>query len=226
MWNTIFGTLAGLGLSALLARQFLRALRKTKAAPQNFFASAAGLLDNARIGSGPSLGSHRLTGRYREFGVQVQTVTDTLSVRKLPSLWLMVTIAEPLPVAATLDLMMRPGAATTFSNFDHLPEILETPSGFPLHAVLRSDVATGPFPPERLLPHLEPFFGPRAKELLITPKGLRMVVLMAEAERARYGVFRQAEFGEVSLDAALLQDILDRLLALRSAILDWSAATI
>jgi hypothetical protein len=63
-----------------------------------------------------------------------------------------------------------------------------------------------------------------AKELLITPKGLRMVVQMAEADRARYGVFRQADFGEVTLEAALLRDILDRLIALRAAILDWQGS--
>ncbi len=61
---------------------------------------------------------------------------------------------------------------------------------------------------------------PRAKELLITENGLRIVWLLAEAERARYGVFRQAEFGSPQIEDAILQELLDRLIAIRKDILD------
>ena len=44
---------------------------------------------------------------------------------------------------------------------------------------------------------------------------------LAEADRARYGVFRQAEFGDIQIDRLILQDILDRLIAIRKDILDW-----
>jgi hypothetical protein len=46
---------------------------------------------------------------------------------------------------------------------------------------------------------------------------------LAEAERARYGVLRQAEFGEVQIEGQLAREILDRLIAIRKDILDWSA---
>jgi len=47
----------------------------------------------------------------------------------------------------------------------------------------------------------------------------------AEADRVRYGIFRQAEFGEAALDPALVRDLLDRLIALRHSILTWSATS-
>jgi hypothetical protein len=171
------------------------------------------------------VGSHRLVGRYQGLPVQAQTIIDTLSVRKLPSLWLMVTIPDPLPLKATFDLMMRPSGPTTFSNFDDLPATIERPADFPEHAVLRTDDPDHILPNHVIAPHLTPFSGTQAKELLITPKGLRMVIQLGEAERARYGVFRQAEFGETKLGAALFRDILDGLLALRADILDWHRKT-
>lgn len=221
MWTTLIGIAVATGLSALLVRQLLAAAARQRRAPEAIFGEAKAVLEGARIEPGPTLGSHRLTGSYRELPVQVQTVVDTLNVRKLPSLWLMVTITDPLPLRASFDLMMRPSGPSTFSNFDFLPVTLDRPPDFPEQAVLRTDDPAHVLPAHVVAPHLAPFRGPMAKELLIAPKGLRMVVQMAEADRARYGVFRQADFGEAAVDAALLKDILDRLIALRAAILDW-----
>jgi hypothetical protein len=221
MWQEIFGIIAALGLAALLVRQFLDVMARQKAAPALFFEHAKAVLDDARISSGPAVGTHQLTGRYKGHAVQVKAITDTLAVRKLPSQWLMVTIPENLPVTATFDMMMRPAGPTTFSNFDGLPFTVERPPDFPEHAVLRTDNPDQLLPSHVVAPHLVPFFGPGPKELLITPSGIRMVSLLAEADRARYGVFRQADFGGASLDAATLVDHLERLLALREAIENW-----
>jgi hypothetical protein len=51
---------------------------------------------------------------------------------------------------------------------------------------------------------------------------VRMVWLLAEADRARYGVFRQAEFGDVEIEAKVLRDILDSLLEIRQAVMGWT----
>ncbi len=221
MWQTILGIIVALGVSALLVRQILDSMAKKKAAPEALFHEAKAVLSEPRIEAGPTVGSFRLFGRYQGLPVQAQTVVDTLNVRKLPSLWLMVTIPEALPLKATFDLMMRPSGPTTFSNFDDLPVTIERPADFPEYAVLHTDDPDHMLPNHVITPHLQPFFGPLAKELLITPNGLRMVVQLGEGDRARYGVFRQAEFGETKLDAALFRDILDRLMALRTDILDW-----
>ena len=68
--------------------------------------------------------------------------------------------------------------------------------GFPEGAVVRTDRRGVLFPRQRIADHLGIFADGRAKELLIMPNGVRIVWLLAEADRARYGVFRQAEFGD------------------------------
>lgn len=157
-------------------------------------------------------------GSWNGRRVQVRTIVDTLATRKLPARWLSVSIIEQVAVPAIFDMMMRPGSPTTFSNFDHLEHTLPKAPGFPADAVLRTDVRGARFPQGLIASHLELFSEGRAKELLITPKGVRIVWLLAEAERARYGVFRQAEFGGATLDPALIERLLNSASALRDAI--------
>jgi hypothetical protein len=157
-------------------------------------------------------------GSWKGRRVQVRTIVDTLATRKLPARWLSVSITEPVSVPGTFDMMMRPGSPTTFSNFDHLDHTLPKAPGFPAEAVLRTDRRGARFPQGIIASHVEIFSEGRAKELLITPKGIRIVWLLAEAERARYGVFRQAEFGDTTLDPVLIERLLVSVSALRDAI--------
>ena len=157
-------------------------------------------------------------GSWNGQRVQLRTIVDTLATRKLPARWLSVSITEKVAVPATFDMMMRPGSPTTFSNFDHLQHTLPKAPGFPAEAVLRTDRRGTRFPQGTIAEHLEPFSEGRAKELLITPNGVRIVWLLAEAERARYGVFRQAAFGDAQIDPALIERLLTSLSALRDAI--------
>lgn len=221
MWQTILGSLLALALAVLLLRQLAKAARQRRGEPERLFSEARAVLEDATILPSAAAGVHELTGRYKGHAVQVKLIADTLALRKLPGLWLMVTLPGPIPVEATLDLMMRPSGPTSFSNFDHLPFTVATPQDFPEHAVIRSDDPARMLPPEIIASHLAPFHGPRAKELLVTPKGLRMVSLLAEADRARYGVFRQADFGDAVLGPGQLTDSLERLIALREAIENW-----
>ncbi|TPK22713.1 hypothetical protein FJ872_06055 [Mesorhizobium sp. B2-5-9] len=157
-------------------------------------------------------------GSWNGQRVQVRTIVDTLATRKLPARWLSVSITEKVSVPAIFDMMMRPGSPTTFSNFDHLQHTLPKAPGFPAEAVLRTDRRGTRFPQSIIAGHMEPFSEGCAKELLITPNGVRIVWLLAEAERARYGVFRQAAFGDTRIDSALIERLLVSLSDLRDAI--------
>ena len=223
--RTVIAITAALLVALYLLRRFLRARERSRHEPQRFFARAMGVLEGADLESTGAVGLPRLVGRYQSFPVQVLPLVDTLPTRRLPALWLLVTLQNPLPVKARLDLMMRPTAATSFSNFDLLPVTVQAPPGFPTDAVVRTDDPKHMLPPHVVLPHLDVFQDTRAKELLVTPNGVRLVWLLAEADRARYGVFREADFGEVDLDPELLRDLLDRLIALRHSILQWSHPT-
>jgi hypothetical protein len=221
MWSTVLGLVALAVLGARLVYVFRRKQRQKADSAEFLFADVIGVVEEAVFEQRGADEYPRLSGTYRGFPVQIYPLVDTLATRRLPALWLMVTLQDKLPVKARFDLMMRPAGATTFSNFDHLPHTLDHQEGFPEYAVIRTDNTNDVLPASRIEPHLEPFFGPLAKELLITPNGLRIVWLLAEAERARYGVLRQAEFGNVQIEGLVARDILDRLIAIRKDILDW-----
>lgn len=157
-------------------------------------------------------------GSWNGERAQVRTIVDTLAIRKLPARWLSVTITEPVAVPGTFDMMMRPGSPTTFSNFDHLEHTLPKVTALPAEAVLRTDRRGVAFPQDVIAAHAGIFAEGRAKELLITPKGVRIVWLLAQADRARYGVFRQAAFGDTRLDPELIEVLLAAASSLRHAI--------
>ena len=173
------------------------------------FEAVASVIAEARDVSTETVGVDTWAGRWNGQRVQIRTIVDTLAVRKLPTMWLSVTITEPVAVPGTIDVMQRPAGPTSFSNFDHLPETLPTPPDWPDEAVVRTD------DPDALgvLRAIEADVGflaePRIKELLITPNGVRLVCLVAEADRARYGVLRQASFGDYGgLDPMLINRLL------------------
>ncbi len=221
MWSSLLGLVALAALGARLVYVFRRKQRQKAESAEFLFADVLGIIEEPVFEQKGADEFPRLSGTYRGFPVQIYPLVDTLATRRLPALWLMVTLQGHLPVKAHFDLMMRPAGATTFSNFDHLPHTLDHQEGFPEHAVIRTDNTNDALPASLIEPQLEPFFGPLAKELLITQNGLRIVWLLAEAERARYGVLRQAEFGNVRIEGQVARDILDRLIAIRQDILDW-----
>jgi hypothetical protein len=55
----------------------------------------------------------------------------------------------------------------------------------------------------------------RLKEVVLSPKGLRLTWLLEEAPRGRYLLFRDAEMGRTPVPPETLQPLLDALLDLR-----------
>ncbi|WP_292497482.1 hypothetical protein [Mesorhizobium sp.] len=191
---------------------------RAKAALGADMASIRSVVPDAADISDGTAGVVTWAGSWNGQRVQVRTIVDTLATRKLPTRWLSVSVTEPVAVRGVFDMMMRPNSATTFSNFDHLPHTLPKVLGFPADAVLRTDRKGVAFPQDLIASHIDIFAEGRAKELLITPNGVRIVWLLAEAERARYGVFRQAAFGDAGLDPGLIERLLEAASALRQAI--------
>ncbi|TPI16283.1 hypothetical protein FJW06_03405 [Mesorhizobium sp. B4-1-3] len=191
---------------------------RAKAALAADMASVRSVVPDAADISDGTAGVVTWAGSWNGQRVQLRTIVDTLATRKLPTRWLSVSITEPTAMPGVFDMMMRPNSATTFSNFDHLPHTLPKVLGFPADAVLKTDRRGVAFPQDLIAAHTDIFAESRAKELLITPKGVRIVWLLAEAERARYGVFRQAAFGDAGIDPALIERLLEAASTLRQAI--------
>lgn len=207
-----------IGLAALFVWQLLRQRAKLANQGRELFAPVLSLFDRPQIRRSGTAGVWTLEGLYQNHSFQLKTIADTLATRKLPSLWLMVTLPEPQPVVVVTDMMMRAAGVSSFSNFDFLPHTLALPHGFPEQATLRSDNSMPCEIPSLLLPHLHLFHHGRGKEFLVSPQGLRLVVQLAESDKARYGVFREASFADRAVDVDLATSIMDTLINLRNDI--------
>jgi hypothetical protein len=211
----------GLALAALglwLAFRLIREARARTTARANYFMAVKPLFDGGETRVQPT-GFPRMTGRRNGLSFDLQAIPDTLTFRKLPALWVLVTIPEPLPLEATLDLLARPSGNEPFTRFASLPQSLPTPPELPKEIAIRSDDATRIPPPDLLARHADLFADPRVKELVLSPKGLRIVILAEEADRSRYLIFREAEMGRAPLPPARLEPLLDRLAAIRKDVL-------
>lgn len=207
----------GLALWAVLTlKALLRAIPARKAARAGYFAASAGLMTAIRQQVQPTCFA-RVAGRYRGLSFDLQALPDTLSFRKLPALWVMVTVTEPQPLQGETHVMARPSGMESFSTHAQMPCEVTLPPGFPPHATLR---CTDPenLPDADLFARIAPLFAePRLKEVVLSPKGLRLVFLAEEAERSRYLIFRDAELGRSPLPARHLQNLLDALCELHFA---------
>ncbi len=190
------------------------AAHKRKAARAGYFSAVLPLFDRFATRLEPT-GFPRVTGHLGSHAFDLQALPDSLTFRKLPALWVMVTLPEPMPVNATLDILTRATGQEPFTRFSALAHSLPCPPFLPAGSGVRSDDASA-VPSEQLLArHAGLFADPLVKELVISPKGLRLVILGDEAERGRYLIFRDAEVGLAPLAAARMTQLLDSLLALR-----------
>lgn len=205
------------GLAALVVwfawRTWRESVRSTAGRAQ-LLAGLSDVLDDITETRLPS-GYRKVTGTYRGEPAIIEPIVDTLNVRKLPVLWLMITIPGPVHVRATFDLMMRATGMEVFSNYRDLDHSIGTPKGFPEWAGIRTDDPTGLPAAEIFAPYLARFHEGTGKELLVTPKGVRMVLMADEADRGGYLIFRDARFGVEQLTPDVVRGVLDDLHALR-----------
>jgi hypothetical protein len=199
---------------AVLILMHRRTRARIKAERASLFEPALSLFERYRIEQ-DDVNFPVLKGRYRGYEVKLEPIVDHIAMRKLPSLWLLATVRSDLPLAGVLDLLARPLNTEFFSPASSLEHRLKTPAGFPREVEARTDRPDA-LPPEAVVAaQADLFEDRRMKELVITPKGVRLVYQLAEGERPYYMVLRQIEFGQaVQLEPALARRLLDRAIAL------------
>ncbi len=210
--------LACAALGLWLAVRLVSESRARTLSRASYFDAVKPLFDGGEARVQPT-GFPRMTGRRNGLAFDLQAIPDTLTFRKVPALWVLVTLPEPLPLEATLDLMARPSGNEPFTRFADLAQSLPTPPDLPKDIAIRSDDASRIPPPDLIAAHAAIFDDPRVKELVLSPKGLRLVILAEEADRGRYLIFREAEMGRTPLPPARLEPLLDRLAAIRKDVL-------
>jgi hypothetical protein len=204
---------AGAVLAVLLTVMQRRTRRALKEGRAGLFTASYGILDTYRI-TQAGIDYPEMQATYRSHAFHVDAIVDTLTFRKLPVLWLRVSLLAPLPGMATFDILVRSQNVEFYSPSAELPHRLESRPGWPADAMVRTD-NQGRLPELTTLDrHIGLFQTPQAKELLITPKGVRIVQMLDQAKRAEYLVMRQAEFENAQVPAELLRDLMDRTIAL------------
>ena len=209
-----FEVLAAILLAVLvLGWIYRRDRRRFEAERQMLFEDARGLLSEAEITRTPN-DYPKLHGRYRGHAVSIDAVVDHIAVRKLPSLWLRVTVMAEIPYRGACDVLARAHNVEFYSPAGALDHVLALPAGWPDHLTVKSDDPAA-MPPEAVLTkHIALFADPRIKELLVTPRGVRVVRQAAQGSRAEYLVLRQALFGPVVVPRDQLATMLDAAVAL------------
>jgi len=191
--------------------------RRNRAAVQRrrsaLFEPAYDLFESYRV-SQDGIDYPVLDGRYRGNDFHLDAIVDTLTFRRIPVLWLRVSLLASLPGTATLDILVRSQNTEFYSPGNSLPHVLPPRPGWPADAVVRTDDPDHAPNLTAIERHMVVFARPQTKELLVTAKGVRIVHMLDQARRAEYLVLRQAEFEQGAVDKEILRDLMDRTIAL------------
>jgi hypothetical protein len=202
-----------LAVCATLTVMYLYTDLQTKRTRASYFASAVPLFQKCHV-----IQTDRswpvLTGEYGGASVRLEPIFDDLSWRKVPSLWLKVTVFVSNPSRGTLGFLVRPRGCEFYSPTAEMKYRLPIPENWPTDALLCTDKIEAMPSCKKLLPATHVFHDQRVKELVITPRGIRLVYQAAQAERSDYLVMRRARFSHEKADPNLVSGLLDSAIAI------------
>jgi hypothetical protein len=181
--------------SVLMSARALGDHRATLAQRRLLFDEAAALFREPRITYGRDQ-FPILSGRLEDQRtVRLELVADTLVCRRLPQLWLKVTLAEGRERdRPTIGMLARPTGAEFYSIVHDMPEWMRPPDDHtPL--LMRGDGRATPGEAERASAVLGQLFSdPTLKEAAITPRGVRLVRQASQGDRGAHLILRQCRF--------------------------------
>jgi hypothetical protein len=134
-----------------------------------------------------------LTGRYRGAPVTVALIVDTVTLRRLPTLWLSITRRQPLPLSGPVDILLRPSTTDIVSPGEQFPTQHRVPSTWPAHIRVATP-AGGTLDFSQLAVALPVLREQRTKDVLLTPAGARLVTELARAELGHYRIVKRSKF--------------------------------
>ena len=171
-------------------------------------ASRRGLLEPCRrilFGAEITLGGDdfpKIIGQYGGRRVQAELIPDTMTIRRLPQLWLSVTLMEKLPGIYGFAVLARPSGNDFYSLTESFEQSLTPPAGFPWEVLIRGEHVTAQAHLETLAPDLGAILAdPCIKEVAVTAKGVRIVRQAAEGRRGEHLLLRQAIFDDAVVSA-------------------------
>lgn len=190
-----------------------RHVRHVRAERGKVFGEVGSIVDDMQIQQ-TGIDFPEVRGNYRQRKVHLRILDDHLAYRKVPCLWLVVTVFSDLPVSGIFDFLARPENVEYYSPASRLQHFVKIPKEWPQHAWLRSDMPEGMPCFSSMNPYIEEFRSPYMKELLVTSKGVRLVYLAGQGDRRRYQVTRSVVFDEIDVPLRVVEHLLDMAVSL------------
>jgi hypothetical protein len=136
------------------------------------------------------------TGRIADGGqVKIELIGDSMITRRLPQLWLRVTLYDSGTYRRPLiGALARPTGGEYYSLVHDMREWMAPPkTGTSM--LMRGDGSATPWQTERVRHHFSTLFADATvKEAVISPNGVRIMRQAAQGERASHLFLRQARF--------------------------------
>ncbi len=193
-----------------------RDYNKTKHDRAHLFDDCMSLLKNSSL-SQQGLGFPRLKGQYNGFEVAIVLQADTLSMRKIPALWLMLTVIGKTPTQGSLDMIVRPQNTEFYSPSWDWDGTLTSPPDWPQHALIKYKHSVASIAVlNNFVPNL--FGNEKIKELLVMPALLGITYLLRQAERGEYLLMRNAKFDGTLINSMEVKRILESAIEIRTGL--------
>ena len=192
----------------------MRDHRAAMAARRGVLDGCVGALDRPQL-SHAADSFPRLTGRHHGREVRVDLLCDTMTIRRLPQLWMSTTLLDQNPDLSGFAILVRPAGTEFYSLTSRFAHRLETPAGFPEEVLIRGDAGA-----ERLLDALRAILSDvladrRIKEVAVTSRGLRIIRQAAEGKRGDHLLLRQSVFENACVPQGDLARVLGHLQSIR-----------
>ena len=214
-WALLF-TALGVAWIAHLSRREHAARRARHAA---IFGPVVDLFESPQITFEES-GLPRIEGRYQGQNLRLDLIPDTMTIRRLPQLWLAITSLDALPIAkAGLAVLVRPSGADYYSLTERMSEHFAVPPQFPHECWVRGETPASAATLAKLTdPAAHILTEPKVKEIAATSRGVRLVYQIAEGKRGDYLLLRQCDFAGAQVQPDVLDQLVDGLAALRQSL--------
>lgn len=193
-----------------------RASRRLAAGRMALVRDIPKVLASAEITPGPAL-YPVVRGRYDGRACRIEPHLDGMAVRKLPVLWLFVTVEAAIPKPQRLSAMMRPSNLEYWSPASELDVIARPDPALPDRLIVRAGAGVSARLALVLAAHGDFFADGKGKEILIDAGRVRLVTMIEEADRSIYLVYRQARLSGEPIPAELVDRVCARAVAIAKA---------
>jgi hypothetical protein len=207
--------LLAVGSIAAVTYVGMRDHRAAKAARRGVLDGCVPALDCAQL-SHAADSFPRLSGRHHGREVRVNLLCDTMTIRRLPQLWMSTTLIDRTDGLPGFAILVRPSGAEFYSLTSRFERRLETPVGFPDEVLIRGDAGAAPLLDDLRETLAGILADRRVKEIAVTPRGVRIIRQAGEGKRGDHLLLRQSVFENAAVPRRDLATVLDQLQAIRT----------